>query len=204
MSNITKIAFKRQTKIDAKPLYQYDYGQVLKFIDLSLPASYEVHFSNYERGEASVVLATSNEVAIPDVYLQSGRDIYVWIYLHTGDNDGETEYQITIPVIDRARPSNTEPDTVQQDVITQTIAALNSAVVESRAGVQSVLAVENNVTNMYNLVENSKDIVYQYKEDTEAAANQIRGIAGLGYITIGSTQLTEEQLQKLLLLIEED
>lgn len=57
---------------------------------------------------------------------------------------------------------------------------------------------------MYNLVENSKDIVYQYKEDTEAAANQIRGIAGLGYITIGSTQLTEEQLQKLLLLIEED
>lgn len=112
MSNITKIAFKRQTKIDAKPLYQYDYGQVLKFIDLSLPASYEVHFSNYERGEASVVLATSNEVAIPDVYLQSGRDIYVWIYLHTGDNDGETEYQITIPVIDRARPSNTEPDTV--------------------------------------------------------------------------------------------
>jgi hypothetical protein len=59
---------------------------------LELPAAYEVHFSNYEHGESTIVLATSNEVAIPDAYFINGKDIYVWVYLHTGANDGETEY----------------------------------------------------------------------------------------------------------------
>lgn len=203
MNNILRVLFCGKQQVTAKSLYQYDYGQVLKFVDLTLPAAYEVHFSNYEHGKSTTVLATSNKVAIPDMYFTSGKDIYVWIYLHTGDDDGETEYQVTIPIIKRASISDEQPTTEEETVINQTIAALNNALTESRAGVETIQRAENNVTNMYSLVEDSKDRVYQYKEETEAAVNQIKNSMQLGYITIGSTQLTEEQLIKLLQLIED-
>ncbi len=203
MSNILRVAFCGKQQVTAKSLYQYDYGQILKIIDLNLPTAYEVHFSNYERGESTTVLATSNEVTIPDTYLQSGRDVYVWIYLHAGSNDGETEYQITIPVIKRAKPVDEAPTPEEQSVITRTIAVLNNAVTESRASVERVEQIESNVNNVYSLVENDKTITYNYKEATETAVNQIRNSVQLGYITIGSTRLTEEQLIKLLQLIED-
>ena len=203
MNNILRVSFCGKQQVTAKSLYQYDYGQVLKFMDLTLPAAYEVHFSNYEHGKSTTVVATSNKVVIPDIYFTSGKDIYVWIYLHTGEDDGETEYQVTIPIIKRASISDEQPTTEEETVINQTIAALNDALTESRAGVETVQRAENNVTNMYSLVEDSKDRVYQYKEETEAAVNQIKNSVQLGYITIGSTQLTEEQLIKLLQLIED-
>lgn len=203
MSNILKVKFCKNTLIYSSPLYQYDYGQKVKIFGLKLPAYYEVHFSNYERGDATVVLASSDEFEIPDMYLQSGRDVYIWIYLHTGDNDGETEYQIIIPVIKRAKPTDEAPTPEEQSVITETIAALNDAVTESREGVERVQQIENNVNNIYDLVEDAKTIIYNYKEATEAAANQIKDSVQLGYITIGSTRLTEEQLIKLLQLIED-
>ena len=51
-----------------------------------------------------------------------------YIYLHEGEDDGETEYKALIPVIGRPEPSDLEPTPVQQDAITQAIAALNTAV----------------------------------------------------------------------------
>ena len=203
MSNILRVSFRGNQQITTKSLYQYDYGQILKFVDLTLPAAYEVHFSNYEHGESTTVLTTSNEVTIPDTYFTSGKDIYVWIFLHTGADDGETEYQITIPIIRRASISDEQPTPEEETIINQTIAALNDALTESREGVEIVQRVQNNVTNMYSLVEDSKNRVYQYKEETEAAVNQIKNSVQLGYITIGSTLLTEEQLVKLLQLIED-
>lgn len=203
MSNILRVSFRGKQQITAKSLYQYDYGQVLKFVDLNLPAAYEVHFSNYEHGESTTVLATSNEVTIPDMYFTSGKDIYVWVYLHAGNSDGETKYQVNIPIIKRASISDEEPTVEEASVINQTIAALNAAVTESREGVQTVQRAESNVNNLYSLTEQAKDRTYQYKTETEAAVNQIKNSVQLGYITIGSTQLTEEQLIKLLQLIEE-
>lgn len=203
VDNILRVTFGKETRIKSKPLYQYDYGQKIKFIDLTLPAAYEVHFSNRERGNATIVLATSNEVAIPDALLQTGLNIFAWVFLHTGVDDGETEYEVTIPVIRRAAALDEEPTEEQASTWDDAIAALNSAVTEARAGVQTVTEAENNVTNLYGLVEADKAIVYQDKLDTIAAVNQIKNSVQLGFITIGSTKLTEEQLIKLLELIEE-
>ena len=203
MSNILKVRFGKETQVYASPLYQYDYGQKVRIFGLDLPEYYEVHFSNYERGDATTILASSNEFDIPDNYLQNGRDVYVWIYLHAGKNDGETEYQITIPVIKRAKPTNEEPTPEQQDIITQTIATLNYSTTQLQEGVQRVEIMEDNVNSIYNLVEYARNKTYQYKEATEAAVNQIKDSVQLGYITIGSTRLTEEQLIKLLQLIED-
>lgn len=203
MSNILKVKFGKETQIVSSPLYQYDYGQKVRIFGLNLPAHYEVHFSNYERGDATTVLASSNEFDIPDMYLQSGRDVYVWIYLHAGNNDGETEYQITIPIIKRAKPTDEDPTEEEQSIIDQTIIALNAAVTEARAISADVTEKDEHVTQLYTYVNNAKADTYTYKEETEAAVNQIKDSVQLGYITIGSTRLTEEQLIKLLQLIED-
>ena len=62
---------------------------------------------------------------------------------------------------------------------------------------------DEHVTQLYTYVNNAKADTYTYKEETEAAVNQIKDSMQLGYITIGSTRLTEEQLIKLLQLIED-
>lgn len=109
--------------------YRYDYGQILVFDGLDLPDAYEVHFASEEMGGETVTqIGNADGVIIPDQYLTTGKDIYAWVFLHTGEDDGETVYRVHIPVINRPEPSDLEPTPVQQDAITQAIAALNAAV----------------------------------------------------------------------------
>ena len=117
------------------PLYQYDYGQVLQIEGLTLPANYEVHFANSEKGNSKTSIGNADGVVIPDEFLTSGEDIYLWLFMHTGEDDGETEYKGKIDVYKRARPSDTPPTPVQQEAITQAIALLNIAVDETQTNV---------------------------------------------------------------------
>ena len=134
--NITTAPLGGNRNIKTKPLYQYDYGQVLRIVGVTLPAAYEVHFSNQLHGVATTQIGNADGVIIPDIYLTTGEPVYAWIYLHTGNSDGETEYTITIPVVRRASISDAEPTPVQQDAITQAIAALNTAVEQTAQDVQ--------------------------------------------------------------------
>ena len=119
----------------SESLYQYDYGQKLVLEGVNLPALYEVHFSNFEHGESVTQIGDSTGVTIPDMLLTSGQKIFVWLYLHNGQDDGETVYKGVIPVNERAKPSDTPPTPVQQSVIEEAIVALNNGVstVESLA-----------------------------------------------------------------------
>ena len=136
--NVTKAAFGGLREVTTSPLWQYDYGQILKIDGLDLPQSFEVHFSNSRKsGETITQIGTDNQVTIPDMYLTSGADIYAFIFLHDGLTDGETEYVIKIPVRERPEPSDIEPTPEQQDVITEAIAALNEAVTQTAADVIS-------------------------------------------------------------------
>lgn len=127
------------------PLYQYDYGQVLKLEGVELPVAYEVHFSNSDTGNAKTSIGNADGVVIPDEFLLSGEQIRVWLFLHDGTNDGETEYKGIIPVYARAKPTDQAPTPVQQDVITQTIAALDEAVEQSETNVTHYPKVKNGV-----------------------------------------------------------
>lgn len=109
------------------PLYQYDYGQKLILSGVELPAYYEVDFSNELHGESTSVIGDSTGVAIPDAYLETGKPVYVWLFVHDQLTDGETEYQGVIPVIKRAQPSDQDPTPTERTVIAQAIAALNDA-----------------------------------------------------------------------------
>lgn len=121
-------------------LFQYDYGQRLILSGITLPTSYEVHFSNDQSGNSKTRIGDSTGVDIPDEYLLTGQDIHVWVFLHDGQTDGETEYHGIIGVSKRARPTNAQPTPVQQDVITETIAALNEAVEGVSASINTALA----------------------------------------------------------------
>lgn len=126
MSNITTATFNGEKREALTcPLYQYDYGQILQIVGLDLPASYQVHFANYEsQGEAAVVLGNEDGVAIPNEYLETGKDVYAFIFLNTGADDGETEYVIHIPVIRRPVPEEYEPTPEEENIVQQLLGAV--------------------------------------------------------------------------------
>ena len=178
MSNILRVAFKHERRIESRPLYQYDYGQVLKFIDLELPYSYEVHFSNHEKGSSITQLGNENGVAIPDSLLTSGLPVYAWLYLHAGDADGETEYMVKIPVYKRAAITNDQPTPVQQDVITQAIAALASGVATATnsaamaiASASEATAARDGARAYMNIAQASADIATTSAQQAVTAAS---------------------------------
>ena len=119
--------------ITDQKLYQYDYGQILKLTGIELPAVYEVHFSNGERGTSTTGIGTDDGVEIPDQYLLNAGKLYVWLYTHTGTDDGETELGFWIPIIPRAQPTHEEPTPVQQTEIERLI-ALAEEIIEHGGG----------------------------------------------------------------------
>ena len=119
--------------ITDQKLYQYDYGQILKLTGIELPAVYEVHFSNGERGTSTTGIGTADGVEIPDQYLLNAGKLYVWLYTHTGTDDGETELGFWIPIIPRAQPTHEEPTPIQQTEIERLI-ALCEEIVEHGGG----------------------------------------------------------------------
>ena len=111
-----------------RPLYQYDYGQILQLTGHELPPAYEVHFANAGDSTSKTQIGGADGVSIPDEYLESGAAIHAWLFLHAGPNDGETKAMIIIPVRTKIKTGDEEPVPVEQSVITQAIAALNAGV----------------------------------------------------------------------------
>lgn len=137
-TNINKVYFNGKTSAYAeRVLYQWDYGQILQLPDLQLPSSYQVHFANQPAGgQAYVVLGDENGVPIPDTLLTTGLPINAWVFLQTGEDDGETCYKVFIPVTPRPKPSEETPTPAQQSALDKAIAALNTAA----AGVPGAIA----------------------------------------------------------------
>jgi len=111
-------------------------------------------------------------VDIPDEYLTTGQTIFVWLFLHVGENDGETEYRGYIPVTDRAKPTDEEPTPEQQSVITQTIAALNAAVTTAEGYAEDAKDAADEAQHTAETVlqeatateEQTREIITEYEE----------------------------------------
>lgn len=119
------------------PIVKEDYGLYLKIEGVSLPEVYEVDFSNKERSGTSVtMIGNSDGVLIPNQFIKSGEDIFAFLY-HVGEDYGRTVYKFRIPNKLRPDRTNVQPTPEQQSVIDQAIAALNSAVEQTAADVES-------------------------------------------------------------------
>lgn len=146
MSNITQVTFTTDKYAVTEPLYQYDYGQILKISAPGLPDPYTVHFGNLRsRGESLTVIGTADDgAAIPSSLLATGLSVFAWVFLHTGENDGETEYMVEIPVIKRAEPTDdpvVEEDPSAVDIIMGEIADLKDDISELQTEVLGVDAL---------------------------------------------------------------
>ena len=120
-------AFKNGSKkAYTKNAYQFDKGQKLILTGVVLPDSYEVHISNeQEDGMAYSCRGNAEGIYIPDTFFVKGEFVYVWVYateeIKEGEavaydfdpkneeitekeivgsviNEGETVYEIVIPV----------------------------------------------------------------------------------------------------------
>ena len=133
----------RSTAVTVRSLYQWDYGMILTFAGLDLPQAYTVHFANSATGGQAVqMVGGADGVAIPDALLKTGLPVYAFVFLHSGEDDGETVYTVMIPVIKRPEPTDIEPTPEQQSVIDQTIAALNEAVDDAEAARDAIEDME--------------------------------------------------------------
>ena len=109
--------------------YQYDVTQILVISGLTLPEYYEVDFCNVGDAQTVTMIGTDDGVAIPDVFLATGKKIKAYIVVQ-GEDDGavETRYEVTIPVNKRPERSDIEPTPSEQSQIDEIIAALNDGV----------------------------------------------------------------------------
>lgn len=128
--NIAYAVFGNCNKAVTNALWQYDYGQVLQIRGVELPETFEVHLCNRGNNATITQIGQNYQVSIPDEFLTNPTWIDAYIFLHSGLDDGETVYSISIPVSVRPMPTDDEPTPEEQSAITQAIAALNAAVQE--------------------------------------------------------------------------
>lgn len=130
-TRVVEAAFNGGRTVTTRRLYQYDYGQVLTFPDLTTPPAYQVQFCSIGDTTTLEVIGDENGVSIPDELLTRGKMITAYVYLHDTETDGETRYTIAIPVATRPEMSDIEPTPEEQRQIDILIAALSDGVTRS-------------------------------------------------------------------------
>ena len=129
-TKIIKVVFGGRRYAVTNKRTRTDYGQMLEFVDIALPDTFEVIFSNSatSAGTGKKMIGSNQRCLIPDEYLKTGQPIYAWVLVHDGEDDGRHMYSIKSPVDDMPDTSPEEPTPVEQSIISQAITALNSAV----------------------------------------------------------------------------
>lgn len=148
--------------------HQYDYGQALSITGITLPDVFEAHFATVDGTQTVTMLGHNGVVEIPDELFQVAKAIVCYIYLHDEATDGRTVYTIKIPIKERPEPSDIEPTPVQQDIITQAIAALNSAVEQTGQDVESADASAQAAQDAQTAAESARNAA----QVSETAASQ--------------------------------
>ena len=146
-------------------VWQYDYGQILQIEGITLPATFEVHFSDQDReGESLIqigaVKGKTAQVQIPDSFLRKvagdNYSIYAFIYL-TDTESGETKYKITIPVRARPKPNTDLVDTLEEKKLFR----------------EAIEEVNNAADRAEKASQEAKDSVEEVSEKSEQAKKDI-------------------------------
>jgi len=136
MDNVIKAYFYSGNIARTNTVFQYNRGMILKFMDVDLPATYRVDFANSLTGQSKTCVGTADGVIVPLEMMAKGCTVYAWAVIANEDST-VTEYQAMIPISPRAEPTDEAPNPEQQQVIDQLIAAMNQAVEQTGADVES-------------------------------------------------------------------
>ena len=82
-------------------LYQYDYGQQIKFEGIDVPNGTEIHFFQGEFGCKGIIKGQIADV--PDYLLVSSQTVLAYLYL-ADENSGKTIKKLTILILQREKP----------------------------------------------------------------------------------------------------
>ena len=126
-----KVTFTDEIEIitSTEHLYQWDVGQVLEIGGLTNIGTPMVHFG--VKGDTTGYAVQSEMVngklrcGIPDIVLQSGKQIVAYVYVSAGASK-YTDRVILIPVVERNKPNNYT--TVNMSDVTQTQSFFDSMV----------------------------------------------------------------------------
>jgi hypothetical protein len=138
MSNTITAYFKGRVGV-AESVYQNDYGIVMAFDSIDLPAHFDCYFSRLNQEEALPGLGADNRVTIPNSILANPGNVTIHIPLHIGANDSEVEYIVYFKVIGRARPIDDGTPT-QMTAIEQALALLQNPITNIEQIVNEALA----------------------------------------------------------------
>ena len=110
-------------------VFQWSYGQKLVFENAEgLPRVFEVHFCCIGDMETETRICEDGSVSVPDALLEIGRPVMAYVFLHSGEEDGETVLTVFIPVTKRAKPDAAPTPAHQQTAVEEAISALNTGV----------------------------------------------------------------------------
>ena len=126
MSNTITAYFKGRIGV-AEAVYQNDYGIVMAFDSIDLPAHFDCYFSVPGSDTAIAVVGADNRAVIPNAVLGNSGNMAVHIPLHTGTDDSEVEYVAYFKVIGRARPED-DGTPAQMTAIGQALALLQQPI----------------------------------------------------------------------------
>lgn len=164
MSNTITAYFKGRVGV-AESVYQNDYGIVMAFDSIDLPAHFDCYFSRLNQEEALPGIGADRMVVIPNSILASPGTVTIHIPIHTGENDSEVEYVVYFKVIGRARPID-DGTPAQMTAIEQALALLQNPITNIEQIVNEALAFTG---------DTFAEMQEQLDEDQAAFKTEIRG-----------------------------
>ena len=170
MSNIVIAKFENTRSVVTDEIWQWNYGQVLRIQGLRLPRATEVHFSMGNVSKTRIGTTTDNvtDVVIPDSLIEQSGRLKAYVYLHVGEDDGETEYEIMIPIKARAEPE--EYDSQEEyTALVQAIELLQDDLEVTAADRAAAEAAADAATDAKDDAEAAADAATDAKDDAEAA-----------------------------------
>lgn len=101
--NVIQIIFGTEVHVKTPQIYQWDKGQVIKFLDVD--DGVEVQFSNEKNNETKNKVIENSQVEIPGILLEENSPITAYVKLV--DNNSETTIKtVYIPVKARTKPAD--------------------------------------------------------------------------------------------------
>lgn len=208
MSNIVIAKFENTRSVVTDEIWQWNYGQILRIQGLRLPRATEVHFSMGNVSKTRIGTTTDNvtDAVIPDSLIEQSGRLKAYVYLHVGEDDGETEYEITIPVKARAEPEEYDSqeeytalvqaiELLQDDL--ETTAADRAA---AEAAADAAIDAKDDAIAAKNAAEGYKDDAAAAKRDAESAlesvnrkAQDVTDTANAAIRDIGDTKTAAER-----------
>lgn len=177
MGNTITAVFKEGSlSTRATGLWQWDYGQILEIVGLPLPRSVELHIVQKSNMISRIGLTEDSvtRVAIPDDYLETSDPITIYVYLHTGEDDGETEYRIILPIIPRPKPVDYDTEDHEVSVAYQ---ALVDATALMSSDIETVRAMKNTTEQYMNTAGTKAEEAGQAATESVDAATEARSWA---------------------------